>query len=154
MKDIQIKKIDSDKAPLELLLLADPSREAIGRYLKKGNCFAAYRGNDVVGMYVAILRNPSVAEIINIAVAENHQNKGIGKLLVSDAIKRMKKTSVKRLLVGTGNSSISQLAFYQKCGFRIARIKKDYFIKNYKKAIYENGIQCRDMIMLELAILD
>lgn len=51
--------------------------------------------------------------------------------------------------IGTGNSSIDQLAFYQKCGFRIAAIDPDFFIRHYPEPIFENGIQCRDMIRLE-----
>ena len=152
MKDIKIKKIDSREAPMELLLLADPSQEAINKYLKGGNCFVACEGDEIVGAYVMISRNRDEFEIMNIAVAEKRQNEGIGKLLVLDTIKRAKKEGAKKLLVGTGNSSTGQLAFYQKCGFKISGIKKDYFIKNYKESIFENGVQCKDMIMLELAI--
>lgn len=151
MKDIQIKKINSKKVPLELLLLADPSKEAIDRYLGKGICFVACDGKNIVGTYILIAKKDTW-EIMNIAVVENCQNKGIGKLLVADAVKRAKKMGVKKLLVGTGNSSVSQIVFYQKRGFRISKIKKDYFIKNYKEPIYENGIQCMDMIVLELAL--
>ena len=152
MKGI-IKKIDCAEAPLELLLLADPSKEAIAKYLKKGDCFVAYGGNRIIGVYIMIPRSRGVLEIMNVAVAEDSQNKGVGKSLVLNAIKRARKEGAKKLLVGTGNSSLGQLAFYQKCGFRISKIKKDYFIKNYKKPIYENGIQCKDMIMLELALV-
>ena len=52
MKGIIIKKIKSSEAPFELLLLADPSREAVNKYLKKGSCFAAIERNEIVGVYV------------------------------------------------------------------------------------------------------
>lgn len=152
MKDIKIKKIDNNKIPMELLLLADPSEKAINKYLKKGNCFGAYEGNNLIGVYVLISKSSGMLEIMNIAVIKEKQNRGIGKILLADAIKRAKKEGAKKLLVGTGNSSVSQLAFYQKCGFRIVKIKKDYFVKKYKKPIFENGIQCRDMIMLEIIL--
>ncbi|HCP08872.1 MAG TPA: GNAT family N-acetyltransferase [Candidatus Moranbacteria bacterium] len=149
---MEIKKIDNNNAPYELLLSADPSRENIGRYLKKGNCFAAFGGNNIIGIYILAGKNSNTLEIMNIAVMEDERGKGIGKLLIVDAIKRAKKEGAKKLIVGTGNSSISQLAFYQKCGFRISGIKKDFFIKNYKNLIFEDGIQCKDMIMLEVAL--
>lgn len=152
MKDLKIKKISSYEVPLKLLLLADPSKDAINKYLKKGICFAAYDKNNIIGVYILVSKNVDVLEIMNISVAKNKQNKGIGKMLVFDAIRRAKKEKARKLLVGTGNSSINQLAFYQKCGFRISKIKKDYFIKKYKNPIYENGIQCIDMIMLELEL--
>ena len=50
--------------------------------------------------------------------------------------------------IGTGNSSISQLALYQKMGFRIAGVDVDFFTRNYPEEIIENGIHCRDMIRL------
>lgn len=56
------------------------------------------------------------------------------------------------LVVGTGNSSFDQLALYQKCGFRMKGIIEDYFIEHYEEPIFENGIQCRDMIRLSLKI--
>ena len=115
----------------------------------KGNCFAAFEDSEIVGVYVLISKSADTLEIINLSVAEEKQNRGIGKLLVADAIGRAKKAGAKKLIVGTGNSSIDQLAFYQKCGFRMAKIKKDYFSKKYKSLIFENGIQCRDMVMLE-----
>lgn len=146
---MKIKKIINEDAPLELLLLADPSEEAIKKHLKKGSCFVAFEKDEIAGVYV-IIEKLGGWEIMNIAVVEKMQNKGLGKLLVADAKKRAKKAGVKKLTVGTGNSSISQLAFYQKCGFRIAGVRKDHFVKNYKKPIFENGIQCRDMVVLEL----
>ena len=152
MKNIVIKKIKSNEAPFELLLLADPSSEAVKKYLKNGNCFAAFEGSEIVGVYVLISKSADTLEIINLSVAEEKQNRGIGKLLVADAIRRAKKAGAKKLIVGTGNSIIDQLAFYQKCGFRMSKIKKDYFIKKYKSLIFENGIQCRDMVVFELVL--
>ncbi len=54
----------------------------------------------------------------------------------------------KTLEVCTGNSSIGQLALYQKCGFRMSGIERDFFIKHYHEPIFENGIQCRDRVRL------
>lgn len=154
MENIKIKKINNNKIPLELLLLADPSEESIEKYLKKSMCIAAYKGNEIVGACVLVLKNSDSLEIVNIVVAEDNQGRGVGRLLLLEVIKKARKEGRKKLVVGTGNSSISQLAFYQKCGFRMTRIKRDYFIKKYKRPIYENGIQCEDMIVLELKLWD
>ena len=87
-------------------------------------------------------------ELINIAVDEQYQGSGIGKALVKDAIQKAADMGYKKIEVGTGNSSIGQLALYQKCGFRISDIDKDFFVRNYDEDIFENGIHCRDMIRL------
>lgn len=137
-----------EEPPYELLLMADPSIEMINKYLGKGECFVAEKGGQIIGVYVLLPIDSDKVELINIAVSENYQGRGIGKQLVLDAINTARKKGFKTIEVGTGNSSIGQLALYQKCGFRITCIDFDFFTKNYPEEIYENGIQCRDMIRL------
>lgn len=72
----------------------------------------------------------------------------IGIILLNYAIEKAKSSGYKKILIGTGNSSINQLYLYQKVGFRITSIKADFFTENYNKPIVENGIECRDMIIL------
>lgn len=63
-------------------------------------------------------------------------------------LKQPKKNGYKTIEIGTGNSSIGQLVLYQKCGFRITGVDIDFFVRHYQEEIFENGIQCRDMIRL------
>jgi len=135
--------------PYELLLLADPSKELIDSYLEKGFCFIAKMREDVVGVFILLKTENETFEIMNIAVHENYQRKGIGRKLISHAIKEARKRNAKFIKIATGNSSIYQLAFYQKLGFKIESIEKDYFLNNYSKPIFENGIQCTDKIRLK-----
>lgn len=137
-----------EQAPMNLLLLADPSRKIVEEYLTRGACYVAETNGDTVGVYVLLPTRPETIELINIAVAEEQHGKGIGKQLVIDAIKKAKDKGCKTMEVGTGNSSIGQLALYQKCGFRISGIDKDFFTRHYAEEIFENGIQCKDMIRL------
>ncbi|QGQ45538.1 GNAT family N-acetyltransferase [Metabacillus sediminilitoris] len=65
-----------------------------------------------------------------------------------DAIQIARNKGYKTIEIGTGNSSIGQLAFYQKCGFRIIGVDLDFFIRHYPEEIFENGKHCRDMIRL------
>ncbi|RDY27348.1 GNAT family N-acetyltransferase, partial [Romboutsia weinsteinii] len=133
-----------------LLLLADPSIEIINEYIHRGECFIACIDNKIVGVYVIVKTRPLTLELINIAVDESYQGRGIGKKLISSAIDYARKENAKILEVGTGNSSIYQLALYQKCGFRIVGIDKDFFIKHYEEKITENGIRCVDMVRLSI----
>lgn len=144
-----IRKLDSgEKAPFDLLLLADPSIEIVEDYLKRGDCYIAEKDGRVVGAYILLPTRPKTVELVNIAVVEEEQGRGIGKQLVMDALHKARTTSYHTIEVGTGNSSIGQLALYQKCGFRIVGVDHDFFLRHYNDAIYENGIQCRDMIRL------
>ncbi len=144
------KKLDNDVVPWDLLLMADPSRENIQQYINDGELYLAYISNDLVGEYVLVKTAGSILEIKNIAVQKDNQNQGVGRALVVDAIERAKEQNSRSIRIGTGNSSLSQLALYQKCGFRIVEVIKDFFIKNYKQEIIENGIKCTDMIVLEI----
>lgn len=146
---MKIRKLDKhEKVPFELLLLADPSASIVEEYVAKGDCFIAESEKQMIGVYVLLPTRPKTVEIVNVAVAEDHQGNGIGRLLVSDAIHIAKSQGYKTIEIGTGNSSIGQLALYQKCGFRIVSVDFNYFVKHYTEEIFENGIQCMDMIRL------
>lgn len=147
--EIKIRKVkDSEEVPMELLLLADPSREIAEAYVDRGECFVAESEERTIGVYVLLPTRPGTLEIVNVAVVEEQQSKGIGKQLVMDAIRIARTRGCKTIEIGTGNSSIGQLALYQKCGFRIIGVDTDFFTRNYPEEIFENDIQCRDMIRL------
>ncbi|MGG1659729.1 GNAT family N-acetyltransferase [Brevibacillus sp. NRS-1366] len=137
-----------EQPPMDLLLLADPSQKLVEEYVQRGLCFVYTREETVVGVYVLIQTRPETIELVNVAVAESHQGQGIGKQLVLHAIEEAKSRGYKTIEVGTGNSSLDQLALYQKCGFRMAWIDKDFFVRHYSEPIYENGIQLVDMVRL------
>ncbi|WP_238655254.1 GNAT family N-acetyltransferase [Paenibacillus piscarius] len=146
---MEIRALHTGEQPLtELLLLADPSPKLVEDYVARGQSFVAEKDNRVIGVYVLLPTRPETAELVNIAVDEEFQGQGIGKQLVNHAIQEAKRLGYKTLEIGTGNSSIGQLALYQKCGFRITGIDKDFFIRHYSEEIYENGMQVVDMIRL------
>jgi ribosomal protein S18 acetylase RimI-like enzyme len=144
-----IRKLNAkEQPPLQLLLLADPSPSLVEAYLKRGLCFVAEVENCIIGVYVLLQTRPETVELVNVAVDENQQSKGIGKQLVYHAIENARLLGAKTIEVGTGNSSVGQLALYQKCGFRITGIDRDFFIRHYSEEIVENGIKVVDMIRL------
>ena len=143
---VVIENISKEAIPKSLLLLADPSERQINTYVQRGLTYVAKQEDRVVGVYVLLETRPKTMEIMNIAVVEYMQGKGIGKKLLKHAVETAKGYGMSKLEVGTGNSSVSQLALYQKCGFRIFSIDFDYFSKHYEEEIIENGIVCRDMI--------
>jgi ribosomal protein S18 acetylase RimI-like enzyme len=146
---MKIRKLVPNEAyPWELLLLADPSQHLIEEYVRRGDCYIAEADNQVIGTYVLLPTRPETVELVNIAVAEHMHGRGIGKQLVRHAIQTAASKGFKTIEVGTGNSSLGQLALYQKCGFRIVGIDIDFFTRHYPEEIYENGIRCRDMIRL------
>nr|WP_202903291.1 GNAT family N-acetyltransferase [Gorillibacterium massiliense] len=139
--------------PYDLLLLADPSRDLVESSLSTGKCFVIELDDCIAGEFVLSHTQNGVAEITNIAVREDFQRQGIGKKLLQSAIQIAKEQGCASLQIATGNSSVNQLMLYQKVGFRIASVEPDYFTRNYQEAIYENGILCRDRLVLTMNLV-
>ncbi|MCR8962939.1 GNAT family N-acetyltransferase [Brevibacillus laterosporus] len=139
---------ETEDVPMELLLLADPSERLVKEYVERGQCYIMEQDGRIIGTYVLIPTRPETVELVNVAVDEELHGKGYGKQLVLHAIESARLNHYKTIEIGTGNSSVVQLALYQKCGFRMTHIDKDFFIRHYAEPIFENGIQCIDMVRL------
>ncbi|MFJ7931297.1 GNAT family N-acetyltransferase [Peribacillus sp. NPDC096622] len=150
---MEIRKLFLDEPPpMHLLLLADPSTELVEEYLGNGTSFVAVSDKRMIGVCVLLQKGPELIEIMNIAVDEQYHGRGIGRQLIEHAIGHAREQGYKTIEIGTGNSGIGQLALYQKCGFRITGVDRDFFNRNYSEAIYENGIKCQDMIRLSQSL--
>lgn len=136
---------------MDLLMLADPSEPLVRDYLARGESYVLVdTNNEVFGIYVLLPTRPHTCELVNVAVAEHGQGKGYGKQLIFHAIQVAREAAYATIEVGTGNSSINQIAFYQKCGFRMSHIDHNFFLRHYDEAIYENGLRCVDMVRFTL----
>ncbi len=133
---------------MELLLLADPSEGLVRGYANTSNTVGATLGGEPIGVYVLLDKGEGLMELKNIAVHPDWQGKGFGKILIGHALERAGDRGATCMEVGTGNSSLDQLAFYEKAGFRRDRTDNGFFLRNYDEPIFENGMQCTDMIYL------
>jgi ribosomal protein S18 acetylase RimI-like enzyme len=139
-------------AYLPLLRLADDSEAAVRGYYQRGDLYAL---DDLSGrplaMILAIPEPDGSVELKAVAVDEDHHGAGIGTRLLTAVLARLAANGVRRVIVGTGNSGIGQLAFYQKAGFRLQRIERDYFnaARGNPDGIEENGIPLRDMVWMD-----
>ena len=131
---------------MNLLLQADPDESAITGYLNDSLILVALDGVAIVGVTVLFVDHDQ-GELKNISVKDIYQGRGIAKLLILEAKRVAKVKGATSLKVATGNSSLSQLALYQKCGFRMQGIRPDFFL-SYPEPIFENGIRCLDMVVL------
>ncbi|WP_026581169.1 GNAT family N-acetyltransferase [Bacillus sp. J33] len=148
---MKIRKLGKKEfSPKELLLLADPSIELIEEYLVRGETYICEEDGQIMAVCVLLSTRPCTCEIVNIAVADSCQGRGIGRKLIEHSIQMARLHGYRTIEIGTGNSSIGQLALYQKCGFRITGVDRDYFVRHYERDIFENGIQCKDMIRLSM----
>lgn len=153
--DCEIIKLQSKKSlPLDLLLLADETMEAIEKYIYNSEVYIVKQKDqpEPIAVFALYKINDAQIEIKNIAVSESLQGHGIGSFLL-DEIKRIAVTDkYKSIIVGTPDTSSKQMHFYEKNGFAKYDVRKDFFIKNYSEPIVENGVLLRDMLMLELKL--
>lgn len=141
-----------ESLPMDLLLEADPSESLVRAYCESGWCMIGEQEDSVVGVYVLLALSETTVEIKNIAVSENSRGQGYGRQLIQHALGEAAQRGFEVVEIGTGNSSFGQLALYQKCGFRMHAIDFDFFRRNYPEPIFENGIECRDMIRLRCTL--
>ena len=139
------QKTPPSVAQMDLLLEADPDASKVQAYLKKSTLYVSDEGD---GLVVAMpLNKDNLWEIKNIVLSEAARGKGKGKKLLQASLQLLAAQGAQAVEIGTGNSSLSQLALYQKMGFRIIAIWPNFFA-DYPEPIIENGIICRDMVRL------
>lgn len=154
---IIIKEIDyqHEEPILKLLLLADPEIEKITEYIYRGKVFAhVNRSGEYDGVLVIVKIANQTFEIMNVAVAESAQGKGVATALIKTVLTAFasNERGLVTFIVKTGETSENALKLYQKIGFKITEINKDYFITNYAEPIFENGRQLCDQVVLNLNI--
>lgn len=91
------------------------------------------------------------SEILYIAIDAALRGRGVGAAVIARVLDEARRRKTAALLVGTSNASLGTIAFYQKCGFRMDSIRRDYFAY-FSEPVYENGIQIRDMLVLRLDV--
>jgi ribosomal protein S18 acetylase RimI-like enzyme len=139
-------------AYLPLFHLADDSVEQLLAYYQTGTLFALdTRTGERIGIVLALDEPDGSVELKAVAVDESLQGNGVGTRMLLAVLDELRAGGVRRVVVGTSSSGIGQLAYYQKAGFRLARIERDFFSldRGYPEGILENGIPLRDMVWMD-----
>jgi ribosomal protein S18 acetylase RimI-like enzyme len=136
------------QALMPLLLLADPEEAAIHKYIGRCEIFAAMEDNMPVGVCAVLPLDENRCELKNLAVSPVLQRKGYGKQLVDYAFNRYK-DRYRIMLVGTSDATQDTIRFYKRCGFQYSHTIKNFFIDNYIEPVFDGGVQCVDMVVLE-----
>lgn len=145
------KVVDGREQYMPYLLLADESEAVVREYMNKGELYAIICCEKLAGVALLLEQLPTTIEIKNIAIVPEFQGRGIGKIALQMISAISQTNGYIQMVVGTANSSIDNIAFYQKSGFRMETIKKDFF-SHYPVQIYENGIRAIDMIVFSKAL--
>jgi ribosomal protein S18 acetylase RimI-like enzyme len=115
-----------------------------------GELLEIHDADGMIGV-VVLVREADEVEIWNIALAEEHRGRGLGRAAIGAIADRCTRAGASRLTVGTSDCSLGTIAFYRKAGFRFAGVREGYF-DTYPTAVVENGIRARDMVMFRIAL--
>ena len=141
------------EAFVPLLLLADTEAQ-VRDYLQRGDLYALHGADSELLGVTLVLPDPAepgTAELRAVAVDPARHSRGLGRRMLASVLADLRDRGFRRSVVGTSNAGVGQLAFYQKAGFRLWRIERDYFTpeKGYDPDERENGLPHRDMIWFD-----
>ena len=138
--------------PWTLLLEADPYAPHVETYLHRATWFALYERSTLLGVAALLRQDAQTIELMNVAISPARRREGLGLHLLRCLLDEARRMGAGRMRVGTGNSSLAELAFYQRAGFRLDAIEHDHFVRQYPQPIVENGIVCRDRVLLVIEL--
>ena len=149
---LEVSTPEEVEALVPILLLAEPSERAL-RWSLGNLSDAVYRaeiGGVLAGATTMRWRGDP-CEIVELGVTAGLHGRGVGRAIVAWLCDEARRRGKRAIEVGTGNASIGNLAFYQKCGFRFDYVRHDYF-RNQRPPIVEDGITQRDLVVLRRAL--
>lgn len=135
---------------MPLLLEADESEPVVRSYLDQGELFTIDKDEEARGVILVIGEGADL-EIKNIAVDPKCRGRGLGTAAIALVIDQACLRGFRRVIVGTADSSVEAIGFYQKRGFRIYGVRHGFF-DGYPEVIVEDGRVAHDMIMLEFEV--
>jgi GNAT superfamily N-acetyltransferase len=140
----------------DLFALADDSPAAFSAYRDLGRVLVARHGPAVIGHLLLVAGDSAgAAEVKSIAVREDHQGTGVGRMLLERAMAVCRDEGRSVLVVATAAADVGVLRFYQRLGFRLLRVERDAFTPEAGYPEIEiDGIPLRDRVWLSLSLAD
>lgn len=148
---IQIVPMTDDHVPqiaaLEKTIFSDPwSENSVAYELTNplSMWLVALDGDRVAG-YIGSQSVIDMADMMNVAVAEDYRRQGIGEKLVNALIGALKSRGIIALLLEVRASNLSAQKLYEKLGFRQVGRRPNYYTKPKEDAlILRKELQCEN----------
>lgn len=140
------------RALVPLIRLAEDSDSQLEAAIDDGTMYAVSTDGADVGVVLVLDHGANERELRYVAVAEAHQRKGAGREMLADVANAEHARGTRRLLVGTSTADTGNLNFYQRCGYRLLSIERDYFTpaRGYPPAFVLNGLPAVDMVWMDM----
>jgi ribosomal-protein-alanine acetyltransferase len=95
------------------------------RYFPEG--FVIAKNKEKVLGYGILKKEIDKGLIFSLGVLPEMQNQGIGKEIMKRLIEIAKKENLKKIYLHTKETNFKAIAFYQKFGFNIIKLKENYY---------------------------
>ena len=151
-KDYHLHKLTKEDAvPFDLLLIADETEAAIKKYINESDIYLLYSNENKkpIAVFALYKIDGNTIELKNIGVIPLFRQKGIGSYLIEKIDEIARASNYTKIIVGTPDMAVNEIAFYEKNGFSKYAVKKDFFLQNYDEPVIEDGVMLRDMQMLK-----
>lgn len=135
---------------MDLLLLTDPQRDKIDKYLDTGDMFALYEGKELCTLAVITVSGNRECEIRNLVTTYGNGGKGYTRAMIHYLSERYR-VECDTMYVGTWNYEES-LRVYKRCGFEYSHTREGYYVDNYEEPIYLDGKQMTDLVYLKKSL--
>lgn len=108
-------------------IFSDPwSENSIKKEVEKDRVILIKSGGEILG-YCIFMTAADEGEILRIAVRENFRGRGIGKMLLYDSLREMKKCKCESVFLEVRESNKSAIHLYEKAGFLKVGERKNYY---------------------------
>lgn len=98
-------------------------------------CYTLLCEGDTVIGYCAFLQAADVADITNVAVHPGYRKRGLGKMLLEEAMCKADARGVKQLFLEVRVSNEAARALYTACGFFEIGLREKYYSDNNEDAL-------------------
>jgi putative acetyltransferase len=111
--------------PRDLEVLNDPRKTILehGGYI----CLASH-GAEIVGSAALMKEHDGIYELAKMTVAEQHQQKGISKLLLEKCLDKAKALKARKVILFSNHQLQAALGLYEKYGFRHVPVEDSPFL--------------------------
>jgi ribosomal protein S18 acetylase RimI-like enzyme len=153
LEAVHVERHTGPRAELQALFEeAEDSGAELDAYIEMGEVLVAATRDRLVGHLQLIDVAPETTEIKNMAVDARFRRRGIGRMLIEEAVAVTRRRGRTTLTVATATADTENLRFYQRLGFRMRTVERDAFTAatGYPPGLMIDGIKLQDRIWLDL----
>lgn len=126
-KNLNVKWLDryNLKEPVDLEVLNDPR----GTILESGGViYLIQYQQQIVGSAALIHEHEGIYELAKMAVADEHQQRGVSKVLLEKCITKAKELKAKKVILFSNHQLKAALGLYEKYGFQYVPVVESPFL--------------------------